>query len=173
MPPSLLNPGSAPDMIYTYTKKYWKYHFFKMKSTKVQTLGAYHVSSQKCARIGHPSWCSYSMSQKNVNTSTLPYPTLPYPTLPYLITTLKLPYLSHPLTLYYPTLPYPTLPYPDPYPSLNLVPYSTLPYLTLLYSTFTVCSTLQYAFLPYTTNTLLPYPTLPLLYPTQKLLTFF
>ena len=68
---------------------------------------------QKCVCVK----IAYSMSQKNVNTSTLPYPTLPYPTLPYLITTLKLPYLSHPLTLYYPTLPYPTLPYPDPYPT--------------------------------------------------------
>ena len=94
--------------------------------------------------------------------STLPYLTLPYPTLPYLITTLKLPYL----TLYCPTFPYSTLPYPDPYPSLNLVPYSTLPSLTLLYSTFTVCSTLHYAFLSYATNTsTLPYPSSTLPYP--------
>ena len=72
----------------------------------------------------------------------------------------------------YSTLSYLTLPYPTNYPKTTLLsspnfilPYPTLiltqpsTYLTLLYSTFTVCSTLHYAFLPYATNTsTLPYP---------------
>ena len=58
---------------------------------------------------------SYSMSQKNVNTSTLPYPTLPYLTLPYPTLPNNYPkttlLISSPnFILPYPTLPYPTLP---------------------------------------------------------------
>ena len=46
--------------------------------------------------LSDSTYHTYSMSQKNVNTSTLPYPTLPYPTLLYLNNYPKLPYSALP-----------------------------------------------------------------------------